>query len=256
MRVEMLRRFTGASVKRVIDCSFARVSEHAHDWPVLSVFVMGGYSNQTEVGETNIAGPSAVLYRAGAPHRNTIASSGFEQIEIEFDHAWLGNVPLPGVPVTRWLGGPAAAEARLLARVSCHETAEERFREAVRRFVEKASYEPERVPPSWLGTVTQRLRNDPAPSVGELAAEVDRHPSWLGTAYRRATGEGLLETVARFRVERAARLLRETNLPSAGIAIEAGFCDQSHMTRTFRQILGRLPSVVRKDRQDFRQGRP
>jgi AraC-like DNA-binding protein len=54
-------------------------------------------------------------------------------------------------------------------------------------------------------------------------------------------------------VERAARLLRETDQPAAGIAAEAGFCDQSHVTRTFRHILGRLPSAVREDRRSFRQ---
>jgi hypothetical protein len=40
------------------------VPEHAHDWPVLSLFVIGGYSNRTEIGETFIAAPSAILYRA------------------------------------------------------------------------------------------------------------------------------------------------------------------------------------------------
>ena len=86
----MLREFSGASVRRVVDRSSALVPEHAHDWPVLSLFVIGGYSNRTEIGETFIAAPSAILYRAGAAHQNTVASTGFEQIEIEFDPRWLG----------------------------------------------------------------------------------------------------------------------------------------------------------------------
>src|ERR1700719_2637642 len=71
--------------------------------------------------------------------------------------------------------------------------------------------------------------------------------------YRRATGDGLMETAARFRLEHAALLLRETGQPGACIALEAGFCDQSHMNRTFRRLLGRLPSEVRDDRSGFRQ---
>lgn len=62
-----------------------------------------------------------------------------------------------------------------------------------------------------------------------------------------------METAARFRVERAARLLRETDHACAYIAHEAGFCDQSHMNRTFRRLLGRAPSEVRDDRGAFRQ---
>ncbi len=251
---QILHRFSGASIRRVIDRSCAHVPEHAHDWPLLSIFVIGGYLNETELGETFVAGPSAILYRAEAAHQNTIASVGFEQIEIEFDPAWLGHAVLPSAAVSRWLGGRAGSEARILAQVCVQETTEERLRVAVQRFVERANHEPKREPPSWVGTITRHLSKDTTLKVSDLAEEVRRHPSWLGTAYRRATGEGILETAARFRVERAAHLLRETNLPIARIAVEAGFCDQSHMNRTFRRMLGRLPSAVREDRRDCRQG--
>ena len=249
----MLRKFSGASVRRVIDRSHARVPEHAHDWPVLSIFVIGGYLNQTELGETFIAGPSAVLYRAGAAHRNTAGPAGFEQIEIEFDPAWLGRALVPDAFVSQWLGGPRGAEARILAQLCDIETSEVSLRAALLRFMERKSGEPEPVPPRWVGTIARRLREDATLNATTLAREVRRHPSWLGTAYRRATGEGLQETAARFRVERAARLLRETDQPSACIALEAGFCDQSHMNRTFRRVLGRVPSAVRDDRREFRQ---
>jgi AraC-like DNA-binding protein len=47
--------------------------------------------------------------------------------------------------------------------------------------------------------------------------------------------------------------LRETSQPYASIALESGFCDQSHMNRTFRRVLGRSPAAVRDDRWGFRQ---
>lgn len=251
---QLLHSFSGASVRRVIDRSDARVPEHAHEWPVLSIFVMGGYRNQTELGERLIAGPSAILYRAGSSHRNIIGSLGFEQIEIEFDAAWLGAARLPGAPVSQWLGGRAGAAIRALAQLCVRERNEERLRAALQRFLERAGSEPERDPPGWVGRIIRRLGEDANLRVAELAKEAGRHPSWLGTAYRQATGEGLLETAARFRVERAAFLLRETDQTCAGIAVDAGFCDQSHMSRTFRRVLGRLPSAVREDRRGFRQG--
>jgi AraC family transcriptional regulator len=249
----MLRKLSGATVRRVIDLSHARIPEHAHDWPVLSIFVLGGYSNQTELGEMAIAGPSAVLYRAGAAHRNIVGSAGFEQIEIEFEPAWIGCSLIPDAPVSRWLGGHTGAEARTLAHLCGQEEDEENLRAALQRFLQRASSRTAHDPPVWVGKATQRLSGDPTLRVGDLADDMRRHPSWLGTAYRRATGEGLLETAARFRVEHAARLLRETDQLGACIALEAGFCDQSHMSRTFRRLLGRLPSEVRDDRSGFRQ---
>ena len=79
----MLRSFSGASVRRVIDRSHACVPEHAHDWPVLSLFVIGSYLNQTE-------------------------------IEIEFDPTWLGRRLIAPVPVMLCVGGRAGMEARRL----------------------------------------------------------------------------------------------------------------------------------------------
>src|SRR5882762_3719881 len=134
----MLRRFSGATVRRVIDRSNARVPEHAHDWPVLSIFVLGRYLNETELGETLIAGPSAILYQAGASHRNAVGPVGFEQIEIEFDAAWLGRALMPAAPVSRWLGGHVGAEARKVARFYALESDERRRRAALRRVVQCA----------------------------------------------------------------------------------------------------------------------
>lgn len=250
---EMLHKFSGAIVRRTIDRSHGRVPEHAHDWPLLSLFAIGAYSNQTELGEESISGPSAVLYAAGAAHRNIAGPEGFEQVEIEFDPAWLGGRRLPDRPVSRWLGGRGGAAARALARLCAGELSEMRLRLALQRFLETAPFESRARRPAWLEAVTRRLKHDPARRVAGMALEMGLHPSWLGTAYRRAAGEGLMEAAARFRVERAARLLRETEAPLASIALEAGFCDQSHMVRTFRRVLGRLPSAVREDRVHFRQ---
>ncbi len=250
----MLHRFTGAFVKRVIDRSHTRVPEHAHDWPLVSINVIGSYRNETEIGDRVIAGPSAVFYQAGAAHRNTIAADGFEQIEIEFDPAWLGRSFLPAMPVKRWIGGDTRAVRQSLLRACGPEGSELQLREKLRRFLECVHVEPAGELPGWVGTVVGRLRNDTTLRVRDLARGVDRHPSWIGAAYRRATGEGLQETAARFRVERAANLLRETEQPCARVAFEAGFCDQSHMNRTFQRVLGRSPTEVREDRLSFRRG--
>lgn len=249
----ILKSFPGVSITRVIDRANARVPEHAHDWPLVSLYVAGAYCNSTELGDSDISGPSAIFYRAGAAHRNAVSSTGFEQIEIEFDPAWLGRDGLPAVPVRRWIGGRVAADARSLVRLCNGELSEARLLAELRRFLAGAAYAGDPTPPGWTRFIEQRLRKGAIVSVASLAKELGRHPSWLGTAYRRMTGEGILTTAARLRVERATHLLRETSLSCVQVAVEAGFCDQSHMNRTFRRVLGRVPSAVRQDRQAFRQ---
>lgn len=249
----LLKSFSGAKVTRVIDRANARVPEHSHDWPVVSLFVIGGYTNHTELGEIAISGPSMILYSAGAAHRNDVSSEGFEQVEIEFDPAWLGCMRDTGAPVQRCKGGPIAALARSLAQQCSRGISEEHLRTGLRRLVEGGVPDTGRAPPRWVNLLDQRLRADTATSVAALAEEVGRHPTWLGAAYKLSQGEGILETAARFRVERAARLLRETELSLAKVASEAGFCDQSHMNRTLRRVLQRTPSAVRRERQELRQ---
>ena len=214
---------------------------------------MGSYLNETEVGESFISGPSAVFYRAGARHRNTTAAFGFEQIEIEFDPSWLGRQMLPRVPAALWVGGRVGREARHLAHVCQAETSEARLRDTVQRFLECAIREPSPEPLRWIGTMTQRLREDTTLKISDLASDAHLHASWVGAAYKQAVGEGLQETAARLRVERATRLLRETDQELSRIALEAGFCDQSHMNRTFGRVLGRSPVAAREDRRYFRQ---
>lgn len=252
----ILKRFPGVAIRRVIDRSDARVAEHAHNWPLVSLFVMGAYSNCTEIGESFISSPSVIFYRAGAAHANVVSSRGFEQLAIEFDPAWLGQEWLPNLPVRRWIGGCVAAQARALVQLCNGELSEQRLLAELRRFMASAVRSVDRAPAGWARLVEQRLRAGAAVSVAALAKEFRRHPSWLGAAYKSAMGEGILRTAARLRVERAAHLLRETNFSYAEIAGEAGFYDQSHMTRSLLHILGRLPSAVRRDRQEFRQTSP
>ncbi|HUO92181.1 MAG TPA: AraC family transcriptional regulator [Rhizomicrobium sp.] len=234
-----------------MDRAGARIPEHAHDWPVLSLFVMGGYCNETETGATLIDGPSAILYGAGTMHRNAIGENGFEQLEIEFDPAWLGHPPVDR-PVSHWVGGRAGGAARDLAHLCGSGTNEWQLRSALCRYFESAPREKLPEPPRWTSDVTRRLRQNPSLKIGEIANALDLHPSWLGSAYKSATGESVQQTAARYRVERAARQLRETDGSYADIASDCSFCDQSHMNRTFQRVLGRTPSTVRGDRQSFR----
>ncbi len=49
------------------------------------------------------------------------------------------------------------------------------------------------------------------------------------------------------RVDEARSLLQHTNASIAAIALQTGFADQSHLTRTMRKRLGVTPGEVRTD---------
>lgn len=82
-------------------------------------------------------------------------------------------------------------------------------------------------------------------SLGELAAVAGIGVSQLTAAFRQTTGIPVHRYVIGRRVERALTMLRETRLPVAHIAAEAGFAHQSHLARHMRRVLGVSPGEFR-----------
>jgi transcriptional regulator GlxA family with amidase domain len=51
------------------------------------------------------------------------------------------------------------------------------------------------------------------------------------------------------RIDHAKRLLTESELAVADIAVQLGFSDQAHLTKVFRQIAGDTPAAWRRMQQ-------
>lgn len=100
----------------------------------------------------------------------------------------------------------------------------------------------------WMGRVEERLTDGYAapPSAAELAREAGISPAHLSRAFRAAHGVSIPCFVRRLRLRRAAALLSRTDEAIADIALAAGFYDQSHPTRAFRDGFGVTPGAYRR----------
>jgi AraC-like DNA-binding protein len=67
--------------------------------------------------------------------------------------------------------------------------------------------------------------------------------------FRQATGMAPHRYVVQVRVGKVKELLGEGELCLAAIADEAGFADQSHMSRVFKRLMGMTPKTFRRDRR-------
>ena len=74
----------------------------------------------------------------------------------------------------------------------------------------------------------------------DLAARADLSIFRFLTLFRRLHGVTPYRFLSMVRVEAAKQLLLQ-GVPPAIVAIEVGFCDQSHLCRHFRSICGRTP---------------
>ena len=64
--------------------------------------------------------------------------------------------------------------------------------------------------------------------------------------FKKSTGLSPHKYLLRCRVERSKELLRCEDLSLAQVAARTGFCDQGHLTRHFKRIVGVTPSGYRK----------
>lgn len=101
--------------------------------------------------------------------------------------------------------------------------------------------------PKWLLQVREMLREEPnrRRNLTDLSRCVGRHPVQISRQFHQHFGCTIGDYVRRIRIARAQSLLSRREMEIAQIALECGFCDQSHFTSTFRRLTGMPPQRYR-----------
>jgi AraC family transcriptional regulator len=103
--------------------------------------------------------------------------------------------------------------------------------------------------PSWLIRLHELLlSSSDRLKVRELARQAGVHPVYLARIFRRYYGCSVGEYVRLIRVQQAQQDLLDSNEPIADIALKNGFADQSHFTRSFKDVTGVTPARYRNQR--------
>jgi YesN/AraC family two-component response regulator len=86
-------------------------------------------------------------------------------------------------------------------------------------------------------------------TVGAVANAVNLSVGRLAHVFSQATGHGVMDYVARIRINIARRLLLETSDTLERIAARLGFADASNFSRTFKSVNRIAPGEFRRTRQ-------
>jgi len=89
--------------------------------------------------------------------------------------------------------------------------------------------------------------------VSDLAALTGMSVGRFALCFRASTGCTPHHFILRHRIEATIRMLRDSAVPMADVAIACGFSSQQHMTTTMRQHVGITPLRVRVQRSDAPQ---
>jgi AraC family transcriptional regulator len=259
--------FFGSFERRfdALHCSFGllapgdfwrRGRPHTHESTHFMFVLEGDYVGVADGGERTHPRRSVIYVPAGTTHSNHPATANTrilavsiapEQVRYAADHA-----PLPQAEIgfrhgeivrlaTRlerecadWSPGSPLIAAGLCLEMLGAVAARDTFAEGR--------------PPRWLAQAKALIRDHCAGrlTVQGIASTVGVHPIHLSRVFRRFLGCTAGEYLRSCRIERALALLRSPGRSLADIALECGFADQSHFSRTFRRHVGRSPSSFRR----------
>jgi AraC family transcriptional regulator len=87
-------------------------------------------------------------------------------------------------------------------------------------------------------------------SAMDLAGVINVSMGQLFRAFKTSVGITPFHYIARRRVELACAMIRTTQEPLSQIAVSCGLCDQAHLCKVFRSIIGMTPSAWRRAMPD------
>jgi AraC family transcriptional regulator len=232
-----------------------RVPRHAHAHARF-VLVLKGALVELRGDQTNTYGPSTLLFRrADEPHSYLVAAAGATCLIVDIDPGWLGRAREQAPVVAHSVAFRGGFIAHLAHRLH----GEFRLRDEVSRLAieslalgvlaeasRAAARGAERPVPTWLRRARALIEQhfaEPLP-LARVARHVGVHPVHLARRFRRAYRTTFSGYVRHLRVEFARRELAGPSALS-DIACAAGFCDQSHFSRCFKQYTGLTPAEYR-----------
>jgi len=253
-------RAVSVGAVRVLDVSYRpllHVGRHEHEHGYLCLVTSGSFDESWRARSRRGSPGSFYYYPDQAAHRGRYHERGARVLHLEIP---AGDVAAlcPGaddaaVPFGDLRDTPAAALTwQLLRELDDGSTGSELAVESlvadILAEVFGAPPRRQRSAPPWLDQVEEILRDRHGSGSGlaAIAAEIDRHPSHLARDYRRHTGTTLGQRSRRLRVARAAAAIAGGDVSLAQAAQDAGFADQSHMGRAFKDLMGTTPAAYRR----------
>lgn len=83
-------------------------------------------------------------------------------------------------------------------------------------------------------------------TVGELARKYAINPDYLSSVFKQETGKNIIRYLTETRIEKACRLLSETQLKVSDISYSLGYNDRQYFNRVFKKITGMSPTDYRQ----------
>lgn len=233
-----------------------RLASHRHERPYFSLVLAGSYTERCGTKTRDCNRLSASLHPPEEMHSDCFYRAGGRLFSVEFKPALLSRIADLGIRLcdrVEFKGGlPIQLGFRLYREFQKEDVPSQLSIEGVTlellSEISRLEFRSSVAPPAWLKRAEDILHAafSSPPSLFDLASGVGVHPVHLAREFRRHFCCTAGEYVRRLRVDFACRALLQSDTALIEIAVNAGFSDQSHFTRTFRAAMGMAPAQFRK----------
>ena len=234
-----------------------RVPPHVHPHARF-VLVLKGSLTEIRGDETETYASSTLLFRpAHEPHAYLVSAAGAICLVLDVDDVWVARARQHA----RLLTHPASFRGGFVLHLAHRLYGEFRMRDEVSRLVieslalgvlaeasRTAARRAERPAPAWLARARALIeRNFAEPlRLRTVADRVGVHPVHLARTFRRTYQTTFAGYLRQVRLDFARQELARSMATSLSeIAFAAGYCDQSHFSRSFKRYTGLTPAEYR-----------
>jgi AraC-like DNA-binding protein len=205
----------------------SRIPLHRHAQAYAALLLEGGYEESGTLGRFRVGAGQVLLHRSFDAHRDCFTPAG----------ARIVNLLLTAEP--HWSSARVADPDRIV-RLAQHDPPQARA--ALLEQLEPLDCSGS----DWPDLLARELLRTPELCLSEWAARHGLASATLSRGFRRVFALSPAAFRAEARAQRALIGIRARRLPLAGVAADAGYSDQAHMTRAIRALCGCPPGAWRR----------
>jgi AraC family transcriptional regulator len=224
---------------------------HTHVNPGITISLGGGYREIFDDAEVDLSFLATRWRSAEVSHSHTVGTRGASALHLEFDNAWLRDHQVSHGALKDWAVKDDAHSRTLALRITLAAASgqsTELIQDWVIDLLSQISDQretPDRCP-TWLLRARDFIVDniESGASLRTVASEVGISPMHLAATFRAHFGESISMYQRRLRLLEAAAQVEEGAATLGRAAITAGFYDQAHFCRTFRDQFAAQPKTL------------
>ena len=215
--------------------SASSLAHHSHDDAYAAVVLVGGYEEAGDHGRFQVAAGDVLLHDRFEAHLDRFSALG----------AVVLNLHLPS-------GSPFAPGVAKIADPDVIVRAAEESQNSALELLLGSIQAKARTYADWTDELAATLIDDPSLQLRCWAEAKALKPWTVSRGFAQVFGVSPEVFRARSRARQAWKLVQASKLPLAQIAHALGFADQSHMSRSVKQLTGENPTVWRGAANGFK----